>query len=95
MNDLRLSFSNGKIVGSGVDIVGEFEMRGQLKEAHIYLNKRYIGQHEIAYHGVSAGEGAYSGHWSIGGYSGGEWFIGIRRAEETDVSTEIEVQQFD
>ncbi|PNY36337.1 hypothetical protein C2E31_13475 [Rhodopirellula baltica] len=86
MSDFQLSFTNGRIFGSGTDMVGDFEMEGVLEEGKIYLRKQYIGKHEIEYHGISVGEGGYTGIWSGLGYPGGKWFIGvIRSASASDV----------
>lgn len=77
MRDLVLSFAEGQIAGTGVDIVGEFELRGRLVGEVIFLRKQYIGQHVIEYHGLSVGEGAYTGMWTFDGRPGGNWFIGV------------------
>ncbi|MCA9105783.1 MAG: hypothetical protein KDA83_10180 [Planctomycetales bacterium] len=77
MRDLVLSFAEGQIAGTGVDIVGEFELRGELHGDKMYLRKHYIGSHVIEYHGLSVGEGGYTGVWTSHGEAGGNWFIGI------------------
>ncbi|MEM6473777.1 MAG: hypothetical protein AAF802_29735 [Planctomycetota bacterium] len=88
MTDLELSFSQGRIFGRGTDIVGDFDMDGELTNEWIFIRKQYVGQHSIDYHGQSVGEGAYGGTWSCYGTPGGKWFIGIVRAEEiSDEST--------
>jgi len=91
MNDLTLSFSDGKLSGVGSDIVGEFEFRGLLSDDRIYLFKQYLGQHSIEYHGISIGEGIYTGDWTCYGEVGGKWLIRIERstASSNDNSTDI------
>lgn len=79
MNDLELAFEDGRVVGIGHDIVGEFELRGEIKEDSIYLRKQYIGKHVIDYHGTSMGEGGYGGQWSCNGIPGGRWFMRVLR----------------
>lgn len=79
MHELQLAFEDGRVAGSGTDIVGDFELRGEIYEDKIYLRKQYIGQHTIDYPGVSMGEGGYGGQWSCHGFSGGNWFIRVLR----------------
>ena len=95
MWDLQLTFTNGRIFGSGTDVVGPFEMNGELQEVKIYLLKQYIGRHAIEYHGLSIGEGAYSGTWSYHGYSGGKWFIAVIRHTGTTEDSSGTVQEID
>ena len=93
MSDLLLSFSDGKIVGTGFDIVGAFQFDGYLKQDRIYLLKSYIESHQIEYHGVSIGEGAYSGEWSSDGYVGGKWLLGVERQVDAAADTTKEVRE--
>ena len=93
MDDLRLTFSDGAIFGSGTDMIGDFQMRGELKDDKIYLHKQYIGQHAIEYHGASIGEGAYSGIWSCDGIPGGNWFIAFVRSSESANASTSNVQE--
>ena len=92
MTGLELSFSNGRIQGRGTDIVGEFEMEGELTEDKISLRKHYIGKHSIDYRGTSVGEGAYTGTWSSCGFHGGNWFIGIVRSVGASGASMTDVQ---
>ena len=77
MHDLILAFADGRIEGSGVDVIGEFTFAGTLSGNQVHLLKQYIGKHRIEYHGTSVGEGAYGGRWGYGGYQGQEWFIRV------------------
>lgn len=70
-------------------MVGNFEMDGALEEDRIYMRKQYIGKHVIEYHGLSVGEGAYTGTWTCFGLPGGKWFIGIVRAAASSDVQEI------
>lgn len=91
MHNLQLSFSNGVVGGTGVDMVGEFRFDGYLKGDVIYLRKRYLRQHEIEYHGTSIGEGAYTGRWHCFNYPGGRWLIGVKRLSRGSASLSDEV----
>jgi hypothetical protein len=93
MSNLQLTFSDGTIFGGGTDMVGDFEMKGELRDDEIYLHKQYIGQHAIEYHGVSIGEGAYSGIWICHGIPGGKWFIAFVRSSESGTASIDKVQE--
>jgi len=95
MSDLQLTFSNGRIFGRGIDMVGDFEMHGELVGDKIYLHKQYTGKHAIEYHGMSIGEGAYKGTWSCYGYPGGNWFIAVVRFSEAANDLTSEVKEID
>jgi hypothetical protein len=92
MNDLQLTFSDGKIFAQGWDMVGEFEFTGTLTQDHIYLFKKYIGKHSIEYHGVSIGEGIYTGDWTCWGAVGGKWLIRIERSTSTGNYNNTDIQ---
>lgn len=89
MHDLRLTFQEGTIQGSGTDIIGPFIFRGILSEhGAVVLRKHYLGQHEVEYLGTFDGEGGFSGEWTVG-CDHGPWMIRLRRTER-DSSTEIQ-----
>jgi hypothetical protein len=92
MSDLTLSFSEGKLSGSGFDIVGKFVFQGRLTDDRIYLFKQYLGQHAIEYFGTSIGEGIYTGDWTCYGEVGGKWLIRIERSVDTSNRGSDEIQ---
>ena len=75
MQDFQIAFEAGQFNGQGRDIVGRFEITGELVGPQIELRKQYIGQHLIVYHGTGDGEGIYSGTWTSNGIPGGRWLI--------------------
>ena len=81
MDDLRLRFSAGTISGTGVDVVGEFEVHGTVHHGDVLLKKQYVGAHQVTYFGTFDGEGTLQGKWSIFGV-GGRWLIRIAGERE-------------
>ncbi len=78
MSGLIIEFADGKLNGSGDDIVGPFTLTGHIRGDVIAIHKQYREQHAIDYHGVSVGEGIYCGDWSYSGDIGGKWSIHMR-----------------
>ncbi|WZP00689.1 hypothetical protein EP7_002338 [Isosphaeraceae bacterium EP7] len=64
--DLRLTFQNGSITGTGRDRVGEFTLNGKydLDDGRCYFHKRYKGMHDVYYKGFNEGRGIW-GTWEI------------------------------
>jgi len=80
MHNLRLTFENGRLKGSGTDVIGPFTFAGVIAENGVVtMRKRYIGQHSVDYLGSYDGEGLMSGEWRIGDFHG-PWLIRIGRA---------------
>lgn len=75
MSELLLDFENGRLAGTGTDIVGAFEIVGELVADSVVIRKQYIGKHMIEYLGRSVGEGVYEGNWNHQGFEGGRWCI--------------------
>ena len=68
MRDVALAFADGRITGQGTDFVGEFVFRGRysLDDGKVTLFKRYLGAHEVIYHGCNDGDGLWLwGTWQI------------------------------
>lgn len=42
MHQLQLAFSDGKLSGTGTDIVGAYHMSGRLDQDRIYVLKQYV-----------------------------------------------------
>ena len=80
MSDLRLQYANGLVEGRGKDVVGAFQIHGSVNATTASLIKQYDDAHEVTYHGMRDGEGAFFGRWSIFGL-GGKWLIKIRSTE--------------
>ena len=74
MEDLVLSFAEGRVWGSGSDIVGDFELEGTIREGVVNIRKSYVDQHHLAYVGQFDGEGGMQGTWHILGQTG-RWAI--------------------
>jgi len=88
MEPLQLSFDQGRIEGSGADIIGAFTFSGRMADdGRVAMQKQYVGQHSVDYYGTYDGEGVMSGEWRIS-FSRGPWMIRIRRLG-VDAATEI------
>lgn len=89
MTGLRLAFGNGRIHGSGSDIVGPFTFEGFLSsDGIVAMRKHYVGQHDVNYVGTFDGEGVMAGEWDIAGFRG-PWWIRLYRIEAAENATEI------
>jgi hypothetical protein len=64
--DLHLTFQQGQMTGDGRDYVGDFVVQGQysLGDGKCYWTKRYVGKHDVFYHGYNEGKGIW-GVWEI------------------------------
>jgi hypothetical protein len=71
--ELSLTFQQGVMVGEGRDLIGAFLIRGryQLEDGQCWWTKRYLGKHDVSYHGYNEGKGIW-GLWEIPpGWRGG------------------------
>jgi hypothetical protein len=66
--ELHLTFHQGEMTGEGRDWVGSFIVRGRytLQDGKCHWTKRYIGKHDVFYHGFNEGKGIW-GVWEIPG----------------------------
>ena len=56
MESLRMVVAEGKITGSGIDIVGTFTFDGTVSDDHIVsMTKQYLGQQAVPYPGMYKG----------------------------------------
>ena len=64
--DLQLVFTEGKMSGEGRDWVGRFIISGRYdtESGKCMWRKRYVGRHDVAYHGNNEGRGIW-GIWEI------------------------------
>lgn len=64
--ELHLTFREGRIGGEGRDWVGRFVVAGRydLGDGRCSWSKRYLGRHEVLYHGYNEGKGIW-GTWEI------------------------------
>lgn len=64
--ELHLTFRQEVMTGEGRDLIGEFLIRGkyQLEDGKCWWTKRYIGKHDVSYHGYNEGKGIW-GLWEI------------------------------
>jgi hypothetical protein len=64
--ELHLTFRQGVMTGEGRDLIGPFLIRGryQVDDGQCWWTKRYIGKHDVAYHGYNEGKGIW-GLWEI------------------------------
>jgi hypothetical protein len=70
----HLSFSDGHVVGTGIDVVGRFTMEGtyDLKAGRCLLTKQYEAAHRLQYDGVSEGSELWLwGIWQLSNDRGG------------------------
>jgi hypothetical protein len=66
MMELRLTFRNGELTGTGRDRVGEFTFQGRyiVQDGTCRWNKHYIGKHDVDYKGYNEGKGIW-GVWEM------------------------------
>jgi len=66
--EMVLTFQGGILKGEGRDRIGQFLLTGQydLTDGHCHWTKRYLGQHDVFYHGFNEGKGIW-GVWEIPG----------------------------
>jgi hypothetical protein len=64
--ELQLSFRQGAMTGEGRDLIGPFLIRGKysIESGECWWTKRYIGKHDVHYHGYNEGKGIW-GLWEI------------------------------
>ena len=64
--ELHLTFRQGVMTGEGRDRIGSFLIRGryQVEDGQCWWTKRYIGKHDVSYHGYNEGKGIW-GLWEI------------------------------
>lgn len=91
MEGLLVVIEDGRLTGSGVDVVGPFTLEGTCDaEAGVVLVKEYLGAHQVGYWGEYDGASRLWGRWRVG-FDGGRWEIRIRSdgstAEEATVET--------
>lgn len=88
MEDLRLRFDSGFIVGSGRDIIGPFTFRGTIdQQGQVAMVKQYLGQHSVDYVGTYDGEGLLYGEWHIRDMQD-RWLIRIKGSQGRSTSAE-------
>jgi len=83
-----MAFDNGRVSGSGTDIIGLFTLTGELHGENVTLVKQYVQQHRVDYVGNFDGEGTLRGTWHVG-RSRGAWMIKI-----VSLLDEVDMQQF-
>jgi hypothetical protein len=71
---LSLAFLDGRVTGSGRDIVGRFAFDGayDLKTGRVVMTKQYEEAHRVEYNGANQNDGMWLwGTWSIRSFRGG------------------------
>src|SRR5580692_9324069 len=66
--EMVLTFAQGKMIGSGRDMVGAFVIDGayQLNDGKCMWIKQYVGGHAVGYRGFNEGKGIW-GTWDLPG----------------------------
>lgn len=74
--DLALTFSKGRVTGSGSDDIGKFVIKGgySIRDGSCYWSKQYLGAHDVCYTGYREGRGIW-GTWVIDYISSGGFQI--------------------
>ncbi len=74
--ELHLAFRQGVMTGEGRDLIGPFLFRGryQVENGECWWTKKYIGKHDVFYHGYNEGKGIW-GLWEIPPSSRGGFYI--------------------
>ena len=82
MESLRMVVAEGKITGSGIDIVGTFTFDGTVSDDHIVsMTKQYLGQHAVTYTGMYNGSNRLWGTCRII-WMKGPWEITLNSEQE-------------
>jgi hypothetical protein len=83
--DLRLTFANGTLSGTGSDDVGNFLIRGRYEAStgECYWTKSYLGAHDVFYRGFREGKGIW-GTWEITIRDHGGFHIWPRQAGDRE-----------
>ena len=82
MSDLKVQVHDGLIHGSGLDVVGQFTMAGQMAQGGVVrIVKQYVGRHQVVYIGNYDGEGTLFGTWMIDRLAGA-WSIKLLRTPD-------------
>ena len=90
MTDLTIRFDGASLLGSGVDLLGPFTLRGSIQDDRVAILKSYVGQHDVEYLGQYDGEGVLRGHWRIFPIeNGGEWLIRVIDVHSGESEREI------
>jgi hypothetical protein len=74
---LSLSFSEGRVIGEGADVVGDFDMNGtyDLVSGNCSIVKTYRAAHRLTYEGRNDGDGLWIwGVWHMSDDRGGFHF---------------------
>jgi hypothetical protein len=73
---LQLTFTDGRITGTGSDDVGAFTIKGQYDAENLecHWTKVYAGRHEVYYQGYRDGKGIW-GRWEIHAFAHGGFHI--------------------
>lgn len=96
MENLQLTFDQGRLWGQGLDVIGPFTLQGQLSGEKAVLSKQYHGAHHVDYPGFFDGEGTLQGHWKIDTV-GGRWMIRVVkpcRQESTFPQSDLPIQDW-
>ena len=82
--DLQLTFTEGRLTGTGSDDVGNFRIRGRYdtNAGECYWTKNYLGAHDVFYRGFREGKGIW-GTWEITIRDHGGFHIWPRRMGES------------
>lgn len=84
---LMLEFRTGCVSGDGVDVVGQFTVRGSycLKTGQVTIRKHYAGRYMVAYDGAAASDVHLRGQWNIRAcLERGPWHIWPLPAGQSD-----------
>ena len=76
MNLDHMNIHRGVIKGKGVDVVGEFQINGEVRpNGDVFFNKQYIGAHLVQYEGKLTYK-EITGRWVLPAYGiADEFFI--------------------
>lgn len=81
--ELDLTFSNGRLTGTGCDDVGRFVINGRYDATTLecWWTKTYPGSHDVFYRGFREGKGIW-GTWEITAFDHGGFHIWPRGQAE-------------
>jgi hypothetical protein len=95
---LTLTFCVGRMWGQGHDAVGCFAFVGRYRtdNGHVFLMKRYIGQHHVIYRGAMGRDGHLRGRWHIrGSNEHGPWELWPLTSDEEFELEQLELESLE
>ena len=92
MEGLRMTVADGRISGSGMDMVGVFTFEGRVADGRVTMQKLYFEKYTVRYTGQYDGDSRLWGTWHLFGDQG-PWEIVLRQGEAEAEEVTVEEAQ--